>query len=300
MPSAPGSTMPAELLAGVELGGTKCVALVADRHRILERTSVPTTTPGETLGQLADWLHQRRDGLSALGIASFGPVRLAPAADDYGQILDTPKPGWSRTSVIAPFEKLALPIRLDSDVNAAALAELAWGAGQGASSLVYVTMGTGIGVGIAVAGTPLHGRLHPEGGHLRLGKAVDGFEGACPFHGDCVEGLLSGPALEQRFRALPASVAPDDPRWAAPAIDLARFLSSLLLLLAPDRILLGGSVALGQPALIASALSRVPAELGGYLGDLDLATLKTIVTPPALGSDAGPLGAVRLAQMARS
>jgi fructokinase len=290
--------MAAELLGGVELGGTKCLAVVARGATIIDRIAVPTTTPAATLPLLARWLGERRSGLAALGVASFGPVRVASEAPDHGLILDTPKPDWSHASVLAPFEFIALPTRLDTDVNAAALAELAWGAGQGASSLVYLTMGTGIGTGVLIGGQPVHGRLHPEGGHLRLGPAVDGFAGACPFHGDCVEGLLGGPALAQRFGCDPATVAPDDPRWSAPATDLARFLSSLLLLLAPDRILLGGSVALGQPGLVAAALDRVPLELGGYLGDLDRDALRRIVRPAALGSDAGPLGAVRLAQLA--
>lgn len=290
--------MPADLLGGVELGGTKCLAIVARGSTIVERLAVPTSTPEATLPPLADWLAERRSSLAALGIASFGPVRLASEAADHGFILDTPKPHWARTSVLEPFKALAIPTRLDTDVNAAALAELAWGAGQEVSSLVYLTMGTGIGTGILVNGRPVHGRLHPEGGHLRLGAATDGFVGACPFHGDCVEGLLSGPALARRFGCDPAMVPPDDERWNAPATDLARFLSALLLLLAPERILVGGSVALGQAGLVSAALDRMEGELGGYLGALDRTALGRMIVPPALGADAGPLGAVRLAELA--
>lgn len=290
--------MPADLLGGVELGGTKCLAVVARGSTILDRFAVPTTTPEATLPPLAAWLSERRSDLAALGIASFGPVRVAGGAADHGFILDTPKPNWSRTSVLAPFEPLALPTRIDTDVNAAALAERAWGAGGDATSLVYVTMGTGIGTGILVEGRPVHGRLHPEGGHLRLAPATDGFAGSCPFHGDCVEGLLSGPALAARFGCDPATLSRNDPRWDAPATDLARFLSSLLLLLAPERIILGGSVALGQPTLVEAALGLMAGQLGGYLGDLDREALRKIVVPAALGADAGPLGAVRLAELA--
>ena len=293
-----GCPVPADLFGGVELGGTKCVAVLARGVTILDRLAVPTTAPAATLAPIAAWLAERRANLAALGIASFGPVRLARDAPDYGFILDTPKPLWSRTSVLAPFQSLALPTRLDTDVNAAGLAEHAWGAGRGATSLIYATIGTGIGTGILVDGRPLQGRLHPEGGHLRLGKATDGFPGVCPFHEDCVEGLLSGPALATRFGCNPASLRPDDSRWEAPVTDLARFLSTLLLLLALERILLGGSVALGQPRLVAAALARMDGELGRYPGEIDPAALGRLIVPPVLGVDAGSLGAIRLAQLA--
>ena len=296
--------MSAPRLAGVEIGGTKAIAVLAEGRAIIDRLVVPTTAPGETLGALVDqialWDHAAP--VAALGIASFGPIRLAPAAPDFGQILATPKPGWSGAPVFAPFaENFAFPVAIDTDVNAAALAEYRWGAGEGCASLVYITIGTGIGGGVLVDGRSLTGRLHPELGHVRLRRGPsDGFEGVCPFHRDCVEGLLSGPALAARFGENPASVAPGDPRWTAASLDLAEFIAVLLHGFAPDRLLIGGGVGLGSPHLLARALQQVPAILGGYYPDLDAATLAAIVTPPALGADAGPLGSIALAMDAGS
>lgn len=286
-------------LAGVELGGTKAIAVLSDGAQIIDRQTVPTTMPDETLGalveQIARW--DNAGAIAALGIASFGPVRLAPGASDYGRILATPKPGWSGTDVRGAFaSRFALPIAIDTDVNAAALAEYRWGAGTGCSSLIYLTIGTGIGGGVLVDGRSLKGRLHPELGHVMLRHdPSDGFAGICPFHGDCVEGLLSGPALAARLGGPVEYAAVDDPRWEPAVHDLAQFIAMLLLGFAPDRVLIGGGVGLGAPHLVARALAVVPAALGGYLPDLDPAALAMLVTAPGLGADAGPLGAIALA-----
>lgn len=291
--------MSAPRLAGVELGGTKAIAVLAEGATIIDRRVVSTTTPEETLGaliaQVARW--DQDAPVAALGIASFGPIRLAASALDFGQILATTKPGWSGAPVVPPFaERFSFPIAIDTDVNAAALAEYRWGAGNGCASLVYVTIGTGIGGGVLVGGRSLTGRLHPELGHIAVRREPsDGFAGVCPFHGDCVEGLLSGPALAARFGEDPARVAADDVRWDAAAADLAQFIAVLLHSFAPDRLLVGGGVGLGAPHLLARALAQVPAILGGYYPDLDPAALAAIVTAPALGVDAGPLGSIALA-----
>ena len=287
-------------LAGVELGGTKAIAVLADGARIIDRLTVPTTTPDATLGALAEQIARwdAEASIAALGIASFGPIRLAVDAPDFGQILVTPKPGWSGAPVFAVFaDRFPLPIALDTDVNAAALAEYRWGAGAGSSSLVYVTIGTGIGGGVLVEGRSLKGRLHPELGHILLRRGPSGgFPGNCPFHGDCIEGLLSGPALAARFGDSPEAVAADDPRWIPVASDLAHTIAVLIHSFAPDRLLIGGGVGLGAPHLLAQALAEVPALLGGYYPDLDETALATLVTAPALGADAGPLGAIALAE----
>ena len=290
-------------LAGIEMGGTKAIAVLAHGSTIIDRLTVPTTTPDATLGalvgQVARW--DESAPVAALGIASFGPIRLARDAPDYGRILATPKPGWTGAAVLAPFaDRFTFPIAIDTDVNAAALAEYRWGAGQdgggAAASLVYVTIGTGIGGGVLVDGRSITGRLHPELGHVRMRRAAgDEFAGVCPFHGDCVEGLLSGPALAARFGADPATVAAEDPRWAVAAADLAEFIAIMIHGYAPNRVLIGGGVGLGSPHLLARALAGVPAILGGYYPDLDAAALAAMVTAPALGADAGPLGSIALA-----
>ena len=290
--------------AGVELGGTKAIAVVWRDGRIVDRVVVPTGDPQQTLAALGDWLaeHPLRAAFAGLGIASFGPLRLDPASADYGHILATPKPGWAGAPVFAALaERVACPAALDTDVNAAALAEYRWGAGQGCSSVVYLTIGTGVGGGIAIDGRPVHGALHPELGHLRLRRAAgDAFAGTCPFHGDCIEGLIAGPALAARFAGDIHAAPADDPRRGFLAADLAQLFAALILTLSPQRILVGGGVGLGVPGLLDAALARVPDLLGGYLPELDSHALQAMIEPPLLGAEAGPLGAVALAQSAAS
>lgn len=289
--------------AGVELGGTKAIAVLAQGRTIVDRLVVPTTDPAATLDPLLARLEawHADAALGGVGLATFGPVRLRPGAGDHGRILATPKPGWSGAAVLAPFaERLDCPIAIDTDVNAAALAEHRWGAGRGCTSLVYVTIGTGIGAGIVVNGRPIHGRLHPEAGHLLLRRdPSDSFAGTCPFHGDCAEGLLSGPALAARFGQAPTDVAPDDPRWLPLAQDLAHLLAALIHIASPERLLVGGGVGLGAAHLLQAAVERLPALLAGYYPDLDHAALSRLVTAPDLGAEAGPLGAIALARLAR-
>jgi len=191
------------------------------------------------------------------------------------------------------------PIALDTDVNAAALAEHRLGAGRGCSTLVYLTIGTGVGGGVLVDGKPLHGALHPEIGHLRLRRDPDDtFAGACRYHGGCAEGLLSGPALEARFGCAPGEVASDDPRWGNVAGDLAELLANLLLGLSPERIIVGGGVTMRQPALLDAAIARIPERLGGYLGAVSPSDLRERIVLPELGNDAGPHGSLCLAEAA--
>ena len=191
------------LIAGVELGGTKSIVLLARGREILERTQCPTTTPEATL----DFIHAHLQAwdsahsIAALGIAAFGPIRLDARAADYGTMLATPKRGWAGAKVGGQLTRgLRCPSRIDTDVNAAALAEWKWGAAQGHHVVCYLTIGTGLGGGILIDGLPLNGALHPELGHLYLRRAPgDSFQGVCSFHGDCIEGLISGPALAARF-----------------------------------------------------------------------------------------------------
>lgn len=290
------------IFAGAELGGTKSVAVLARGHEIIERHVVPTTTPMETLGALSDrvrdWM--RRHAIAGLGIASFGPLRVETGAPDFGTMLPTPKPGWTGAPVAALLTQgLACPWRLDTDVNAAALAEFMWGAGQGQSSVCYITIGTGVGGGVVIDGRPVHGAMHPEIGHLRLRRAEgDSFAGACPFHRDCIEGLISGPALKLRLGAEPADVPADDRRWADVAWDLAELTSAVLLTTSAARVLIGGGVGMARRSLLPLVRSLALERLGGYLPFFDAATADKIVRTPALGSDAGPLGAIALAHAA--
>lgn len=289
-------------LAGVELGGTKAIVVLAQAGQILAQQAIATQASGETLGWLNAILrgwHQER-GLDGLGIATFGPVQLDPGATNFACLLDTPKPGWSTVPIAEPLMRgLACPWRIDTDVNAAALAEYHWGAAQGCSSVCYITVGTGVGGGLVIDGRPLHGAMHPEIGHLSLRRAHgDSFAGACRFHGDCVEGLVSGPALTERF-GMPADRVPaDHPVWSHVAADLGELAASILLTTSADRVLLGGSVALKRAVLIPGIHAAVVARLGGYLPLIDAPSVARTVRLAGLGPQAGPLGALVLASLA--
>jgi fructokinase len=286
------------LIAGVELGGTKGVALLARGAEIVELHRVPTATPAETLGALSDWLKERfaQTPFAALGIASFGPLGLHRGARDYGFITSTPKPMWGHTNVIAPFSAwFQGPLGFDTDVNAAALAEERWGASQGCSTHVYLTIGTGVGGGLVLNGAPVHGFVHPEMGHVRVRRVLgDTFTGACPFHGDCLEGLVSGPALAARTGVKGEDLTPAHPVWGHVAQEIAELMVTLILTASPQKILIGGGVGMGQGVLFPLIRDAVADRLKGYVAGLDRAALDTLITPPALGDQAGPLGAIAL------
>lgn len=293
----------APLFAGVELGGTKIILLRARGRDIIERVSIPTTTPGETLAMAVHRLRawQAEEAFAALGIASFGPLRLDRAARDFGHMLPTPKPGWTGADIYGALSgALPCPAAIDTDVNGAALAEARWGAGaEGetpSDALCYLTIGTGLGGGFALHGRALHGAMHPELGHIAIRRAPgDDFAGACPFHGDCIEGLVCGPALAQRFGVPSDQIQADDPRWDHVAHDIARLVGTILLTTAARQVLIGGGVGMGRAALLDTVRAKVVAQLGGYLPFVDADSIAAIVRPPALGDQAGPLGAIALA-----
>jgi len=290
------------VLAGVELGGTKIVAVVGRGRRILARARFATGEAEATLAELGRLLAAWRDEWrpAALGIASFGPVAVDPARPDHGRMLRTPKPGWEGADVAGRLGAgFGGRVALHTDVTAAALAEARWGAAQGVADLAYVTVGTGVGFGLVAGGRPVTGALHPELGHLRVRRlAGDAFAGTCPFHGDCLEGLAAGPAIAARANAPADALAPDHPAWAPVADALAEAFAALLLATAPVRIVVGGGVGIGQPQLLAAVRAGVAAKLAGYLPEVDEAALAGRIVPAALGGDAGPLGALILAETA--
>jgi fructokinase len=285
--------------AGVELGGTKCVVLLArSADEVLAREVVATTSPEETLGAIAAILAAWE--CDALGIASFGPVNLDRRSATYGHITSTPKPGWASVDVLGPLERAArAPAGFDTDVNGAALAEIRWGSGRGLDDFAYVTVGTGVGVGLIANGLPMRGFAHCELGHIRVARlAGDDFPGSCPFHGDCVEGLAAGPSLMARVGAERVKLlGADDPLWTSVASALAQLCHGIVCAAAPRAIAIGGGVIDNQPHLLDRVEQMLVESLNGYL---TLPTGQRYIRAPALGRDAGPLGAIALAMGAIS
>jgi fructokinase len=300
-------------IGGIELGGTKIVCAVGSGpgERSLERREFPTgDRPAESLARVTDWLRRQEaahGALQAIGIASFGPLDLAADSPTYGRITSTPKAGWSGTDLVGPFRREfgGLPIGFDTDVNGAALGEHLWGAAAGLDDFVYVTLGTGIGAGGMSGGRLLHGLVHPEMGHLRIPRlAGDDFAGACPYHGDCWEGLCSGPALRRRTGMAAEELPADHPAWPLTARYVGLALANLVFVLSPRRIVLGGSLRKGgrwgEETFFCAVREGLLAALNGYVRSPDLAPdgIERYLVPPDLGDDAGVCGALALGQRA--
>lgn len=294
--------MAARRFAGIELGGTKTLVLLADGDRIVERHRINTRSPAETLSAANEHLKlwDRDAAIDAVGIASFGPIMLRQDDPLFGRMLPTPKAGWAGADILGSLmQGLSCPAVIDTDVNGAALAEYRWGAGQGMDCLWYITIGTGVGGGLLIGGQPFHGTMHPEIGHMRIRRRPqDAFNGTCPFHGDCIEGLVSGPALAARFCKAAEAVGDDDPRWHDVATDIAELVASLFLTTSAERILLGGTVAMKRPFLLPRIHEAIVESLAGYLPFITTDTISRHVCLAGLGDDAGPAGAIALAQSA--
>ena len=291
----------APLYGAIEAGGTKFVCAVArEPLQPLAETRIATTTPAATLDAALAFFAQQEQlhgKLAGIGIASFGPVDVRKDSPRFGHILDTPKAHWSQTNLVAPFaQRFNCPVSIDTDVNAAALAEARLGAGRDCDTLVYVTVGTGIGGGIFTNGHTHKGSLHPELGHIRVRRHADDleFKGNCPFHGDCLEGLASGPAILARYGAALDTLPESHPAFRVLADYLGQLTATLILLLAPQRILFGGGV-MQQHYLFPLLRDTTAVLLNGYAGMGERRWLDTAVVAPALGQAAGVTGAFLLA-----
>ncbi|MBB5687685.1 ROK family protein [Sphingobium boeckii] len=291
----------APLFGAIEAGGTKFVCGVGSAALgSLESATIPTRDPDATFADVRAFFDRaaRHGPVGAIGIGSFGPLQLDPAAADFGQILRTPKPGWTGVDLPGRVRAFSgVQVALDTDVNAAALAEAA-AAGPNIGTLAYVTVGTGIGVGIVIDGRPVHGLGHPEAGHmlLRRHEAHAGFAGICPFHGDCLEGLASGPAVAAHWGASPSSFPDAHPFWDMEAYYLAQLCATLFLTVAPMRIVLGGGV-MKQQAFFARIRARTLHLLGGYVGALDdMAAMDKRIVPPLCAEPPGLIGTYILAE----
>lgn len=288
------------LVAGVELGGTKCIAILSSgpddvRDRVRIETTDPETTIGALETILARW--RREVGFDAIGIACFGPLGLDRSRPDYGTISRTTKPGWNNARILdrlsAPHD---VPFGFETDVNGAVLAEGLWGGARGLADHAYVTIGTGVGVGVVADHRLLLKSAHMELGHLRIPRrAGDEFPGVCHYHGDCVEGLLSGPAIRERHGCHGSELPADHPYWLQFCDETAVFLHGLIVGVWPRRIAIGGGVLSERLELLPLIAERVRTSLGGYGVAGDPSYLHDdFIGPPHLGSEAGPLGAIAL------
>lgn len=286
-------------VAAIELGGTRAAVTVgAAPDRCAPPVAVPTTGPEETLEAIGDALEAfGRQGrvFDRIGVASFGPLGVDPGREDWGRLGSTPKPGWSGADVAGVLQaRFGVPVVIDTDVNGAAMGEDRWGAAQGCGSHAYVTVGTGVGVGLVIDGRPVHGLSHPEAGHLRPRRLEgDAYAGRCAWHADCLEGLVSGPALADRL-GRPADDLPDDHDvFRTAGLYLGDVLASVCLVASPERIVIGGGVG-RRPAVLASARMALESSLNGYVARMS-DRAGQFLAAPGLGAHSGLFGAMALA-----
>ena len=282
------------IIGAIEAGGTKFVCGIGNEHgEISDRISFPTEEPEKTTQKAADYFKDK--GIEALGVGSFGPLDLDTNSKAYGHVTTTPKPGWANYDLLGHLKKeLNVPAGFDTDVNAAAFGEARWGAAQGLDSCLYYTVGTGIGVGVYAGGQLIHGLVHPEGGHVLVRRHPDDtFAGACPYHGDCLEGMAAGPAIAKRWGQSGDSLPEDHPAWDIEAHYLAEAITGAILLLSPKKIILGGGV-MHQSQLFPLIRQKVAKNLNGYVASSVLDDLDSYIVPPGLGDNAGLVGSIAL------
>ncbi len=291
------------LYGAIEGGGTKFICAVGSGpNNIRAEARFETTTPQETMGHVIDFFKKQEENfgkLSAIGFACFGPLDPNPASPTYGYILPTPKPGWTNANVVGMLtNEFDIPIAFDTDVNGAALGEWRWGKAQGLQTFIYLTIGTGIGGGAYVEGNLLHGLVHPEMGHILVKHDLekDPFDGVCPFHGDCFEGLASGLSIEKRWGMRGTLLTPDHIAWDLEAEYIAQALANYVFTLSPQRIIIGGGVG-SLSHLLPKVQKRTRDLINGYIqSPVVLENIETFIVNPGLGNRSGMLGAIALAE----
>ncbi len=288
-------------LAGIEAGGTKFICVIGNEQgEVEDRLEIPTETPDITLARITDFLlqHHRQKPLEALGIGCFGPIDPLPHSPHYGCVTSTPKLAWKNCNVVKMIHAaLPIPIGFDTDVNVALLGEMHWGHAAGLTDVIYLTVGTGIGGGVAVNGQLLHGVMHAEIGHLLIphDRIKDPYAGCCPYHGDCLEGLASGPSLKARWQVNSALELPEDHvAWDLEAEYLGLAMVNYLLCFSPQKIILGGGV-MKQQHLLAKIHQKTRQLMKGYLKNQSIDHLEETIVLAKLGQDAGALGSLAFA-----
>ncbi len=285
-------------IAAIEAGGTKFVcAIVNDKGEVLERITIPTTTPAETMSKVINFFKLKE--FSVIGLGCFGPIDLNKQSKTYGYITSTPKVAWQNYNILGTLqEAFDVKIGLDTDVNGAALGEYTFGSAKRVDSCLYITVGTGIGAGAVINGKMLNGLMHPEMGHIKIKRHQDDdFEGMCPFHHDCLEGLAAGPAIEARVGKKANQLPTNHPIWNLESYYLAQALMNYILVLSPEKIILGGGV-MHQEHLYAMIRKQLAKQLNSYIIN-DILDTEDYITKPQLGNDVGIIGCamIGLAEM---
>ena len=287
------------LIGGIEAGGTKMVCAVGDENgKIIDKSIFPTRQPKETFYDLIGYFKQW--DIKALGIGCFGPIDLDRQSRTYGYITKTPKRGWENCNIVGTFEQaLGVPVGFDTDVNGAVLGEVTWGAAQGIKNAIYITIGTGVGVGVYLNGSLLHGLVHPEAGHILLMKhPKDFYEGCCPFHRNCMEGLASGTAIKGRWGRSADELADKEEVWKLETYYIAQVIVNYILVYSPQKIILWGGV-MHQEKLFALIRKEVKSLLNDYIPHEMLAgAINEYIVSPALGEETGIMAAKKLGLLA--
>lgn len=282
-------------IGAIEAGGTKFVCGIGNEEGIIEdRTSFPTEHPEETMGHVISYFQDKN--VDGIGIGTFGPIDIDLRSSTYGYVTTTPKPGWACYNFLGKLKQtFDVPYGWDTDVNAAAFGEAKWGAAKGLDSCVYYTIGTGVGVGVYAEGKLVHGLVHPEGGHVLTRRhPADAFAGLCPYHGDCLEGMAAGPALEGRWKVKGYELPVDHPAWDIEAFYIAQAVTGTILTLSPKKVILGGGV-MQQSQLFPMIRDAVRRNLNGYISaEAILMHIESYIVPPGLGNNAGLCGALAL------
>lgn len=285
-------------LGALEAGGTKMVCAIGDETgKIFEQISIPTKTPEETVPAMIDYFQKAK--VEALGIGCFGPIDPDKKSPTYGYITSTPKLAWANYDIVGAFEKaLGCPVGFDTDVNGSVLGEATFGQAKGKSSVVYVTIGTGVGAGIYIEGKLLHGMLHPEAGHVMIRRREgDHYQGKCPYHKTCLEGMAAGPAVEERWGKKAIELKDQKEVWDLEAYYIAQALYGYILTLSPEMIILGGGI-MHQAQLFPMIRDYVKEMLNGYIKTEELESMESYIVPASLNDDQGVMGALELGRRA--
>ena len=281
------------LFGAIEAGGTKMLCAILDKNaKIIKESTIPTTSPEETTKQILSFFSSHK--ISSLGIGTFGPVDLHQNSPTFGSILNTPKLAWQKFSYTKSLSSLGVPIAIETDVNASCLGEVTFGSSKGLNNVVYITIGTGIGIGVITEGKLLHGMMHPEGGHMFIAKDEnDKFESSCPFHKNCLEGLANGPSIQKRYGKAGDELKDDNKVWELEAEYISQGLSNIILILQPQRIILGGGV-MHQKQLFPLIRQKVKNKINNYLLTKELENMDEYIVPCSLNDQQGILGSFKI------